>query len=623
MNKHTATTTRRLMALILAAALLFSAAGCKKNTPTVPESTQAASLSETQTHEETLSGIPETSAPASADDSQETGSGSAGSILITDEVIPVHSDLMFEDMVYARPDLDALSADFERIPDLAAGENAEELFALYDSLLMQIQEISKMDTLATLQNEIDLSNTYYEEEMNLLDNELTRIDNRMNDATQTILDSSHKDAFIHRMGEDFIARYEFNSKLNSPEIEELSDQENALITEYKKLLSKEYTTTYKGVEVTIDDLDFSDPNIATPYYDIVQQKNQECAAVYKELLTVRTKIAKTLGYDSYANYAYDCLGRDFTKEDAAAFSAMVKEYLVPLYQDLDAAYYYEIQNASADSTLTIEDGFPILRAALSEEFPAAMTEALDYMLDHDLYIMDDDPNMMPAGFTTLIDGFAAPYLFINTSVYTDPSTLFHEFGHYYNFYLMGSTLWNDSNNLDLAEIHSQGLELLMFAYYNSVYGENADLMEVSVILDLLYSILAGCCEDEFQQAVYKNPYMSIDDMNALHGRLYSEYFGYPLYYEWVDIHHHFETPFYYISYATSAISAFEIWDISQSDRDLALDCYRSISQNTLNCGYLAPLERAGLSNPFTSDMVIDLADTLYEEYLIEEGDQAA
>ena len=37
--------------------------------------------------------------------------------------------------------------------------------------------------------------------------------------------------------------------------------------------------------------------------------------------------------------------------------------------------------------------------------------------------------------------------------------------------------------------------------------------------------------------------MTVDEMNLLHGELYQEYFGYPLYYEWVDIHHHFETPF--------------------------------------------------------------------------------
>ena len=83
----------------------------------------------------------------------------------------------------------------------------------------------------------------------------------------------------------------------------------------------------------------------------------------------------------------------------------------------------------------------------------------------------------------------------------------------------------------------------------------------------------------------------------------------------MDIHHHFETPFYYISYATSAASAFEIWELAQSDREAALTAYRSITQNTVNSGYLEPLKKAGLSNPFTSDMVKKVAETINDNYL--------
>ena len=535
---------------------------------------------------------------------------------VPDEVIPEHSETNYEDMTYSRPDLDAVNANFELTLSLAGQDNAEDrLFETYDTLLEQISHISTMDTLATLQNEIDLSNTYYEEEMNLLDNELTKLDNSMNEVTEAILDSSYRDAFVEKMGKDFIERYEYYSKLNSREIEALSEQENALVTEYKKLLAKDYTTVYNGREVTINDLDFTDPNVITPYYEICMQKNAECADIYLKLVKIRTQIASTLGYESYADYAYDALGRDFSKEDAAKFCEMVKKNIVPVANSMASRYEAKITAAMADSSLSLEDGLPFLESALEKEFPAAMSEALQYMLDRGLYIFDDDPNMMPAGFTTLINDYAAPFLFINTSTYTDPGTLFHEFGHYYNFYLMGKTTWNDSNNLDLAEVHSQGLELLMFDYYNEIYGENAQIMQASVISSLLDSIRMGCCEDEFQQRVFENPDMTIDEMNQLHGTLYQEYMGYPIYYEWVDIHHHFETPFYYISYATSAASAFEIWELAQSDREAALTAYRSITQNTVNSGYLEPLKKAGLSNPFTSDMVKKVAETINDNYL--------
>lgn len=155
----------------------------------------------------------------------------------------------------------------------------------------------------------------------------------------------------------------------------------------------------------------------------------------------------------------------------------------------------------------------------------------------------------------------------------------------------------------------------MFEYYPDIYGENSDIMQISSISDLLYSILSGCCEDEFQQKVFENPDMSIDEMNQLHSDLYEEYLGFPMPYEWVEIHHHFETPFYYISYATSAASAFEIWEMSTLSRPAALAAYRSITQNTINCGYLEPLKRAGLNSPFDAGSIERIAEAIRAKYL--------
>lgn len=586
--------------------LLLLLTGCSSE---IPSSESSTSTPESETESE--ASLPSAASPVVID--------------VPDEIIPEHSELLYSDMEYTRPDLDAVYDNFEKALTLTGQENAQdELFETYDALLAQISEISTMDTLATLQSEINLSDTYYEEEMTLLDNELTRIDNRMNEVTEAILQSSYANAFEDRMGADFIERYEYYSKLNSPEIEDLSEQANALVTEYKKLLTKEYTAQYNDQEVTLDDL--LSMQITTrdevelfyaAYNDIYEQKNKECAEIYRQLVQIRVEIAKTLGYDSYADYAYANLGRDFTKEDAARFSATVKQYIAPLYAELDNRYYSQIRSASQSAGPSVEDGLTYLQDALKNEFPTAMSDALTYMLDHGLYILDNDSNMMQAAFTTLIDNYAAPFLFINTAVYTDPGTLFHEFGHYYNFYLMGPTRWNDSNNLDLAEVHSQGLELLMFDYYPQIYGDNAEIMQISSISDLLYSILSGCCEDEFQQKVFENPEMSVEEMNQLHSDLYLEYLGMPLAYEWVDIHHHFETPFYYISYATSAASAFEIWEMSTLSRPAALAAYRSITQNTINSGYLKPLENAGLNSPFDADSIQQIAETIRTKYLPE------
>ena len=42
-------------------------------------------------------------------------------------------------------------------------------------------------------------------------------------------------------------------------------------------------------------------------------------------------------------------------------------------------------------------------------------------------------------------------------------------------------------------------------------------------MDAMYSLLSGCMEDEFQQEIYENPNMSLDEMNALYRKLAEEY----------------------------------------------------------------------------------------------------
>ncbi len=67
------------------------------------------------------------------------------------------------------------------------------------------------------------------------------------------------------------------------------------------------------------------------------------------------------------------------------------------------------------SEITVESGFSYLKTALKQEFPKAMQDAYDYMQKHHLYQIDDDSNMLHAGYTTIIGN--EPFLFINTSDY--------------------------------------------------------------------------------------------------------------------------------------------------------------------------------------------------------------
>ena len=539
----------------------------------------------------------------------------------------VHQDIDFVDLEYVRPDLDALDAKIDEALDATEEGEALAALTLYNEILHAINELDTMSSVASIRYDQDLTNEFYEEEDLLLSENYTRIDNRMNELTGAILDSEFGKAARAYWGEDFVERYEINSKLNSTEIEELSKREDELVSAYQKASAEEFTTERDGVVYTMDDLTFDsdetyDLNFEL-YCEILEKRNAVLGQYYIELVDVRMQIAEKLGYDSYTDYAYDCLGRDFTKEDAAEFCKDVEDWLS--YQNVSIWLIGEVYSelfkpVSADlafDSVPLEDGFDYLEEALrAEDFPDTMLEALEYMQNNRLYDFGGGANRMAAGYSTELAQYDAPFMFINTDYYTDPSTLFHEFGHYHNFYCEEEMIWNDGVSLDLAEVHSQGLELLMFSTYEEMYGDDAEWIEYDQLLNILYAVLSGCAEDAFQQAVFENPDMTLDEMNELHGELMERFLGYndpSSYYSWVEIHHHFETPFYYISYATSAISALELWSVSLEDREKAVEMYSELTQYCANANYRETLKAVGLSDPFKSHCVENVGDALIEE----------
>ena len=507
---------------------------------------------------------------------------SASPTPLAEAVSVEHQPHPFGDMEYVRPDLDSLDQKIADCQAMAAEADKEsELLALYDEILEDIRHLDTMDSLATIHYNLDTTDAFYEEEMTTLDNYYTRLDNKMNELTGTILESSYQEAAKAAWGEEFIERYEINSKLNSPET------------------------------VTVNDLDLTTDEGIQAYNEIYEKKNAELGGIYLQLRDLRIQIAEKLGYDNYTEYAYDVLGRDYTPEDAHNFSEKIRTEMLPAFGQMISKHYDELVNAIESMQAgegDLEAALPILKTALQKEFPGKMSEALDYMQNNKLYDFSSEPNKMHAGYTTILNEYSAPFMFINSSDYRQPDTVIHEFGHYYNFYLMPELKWNDNNNLDAAEIHSQALELLMQPYYDQFFGaDQAEGQKVFSIYNMISSILQGCAEDEFQQAVFANPDLTLEEVNELHSEIFYQFTGSELYYEWVEIHHHFETPFYYISYATSAISALEIWAQSLDDRNQALSTYNQITQFTTNFKYRDALTSSGLKDPFTSDCVSEIA----------------
>lgn len=75
----------------------------------------------------------------------------------------------------------------------------------------------------------------------------------------------------------------------------------------------------------------------------------------------------------------------------------------------------------------------------------------------------------------------------------------------------------------------------------------------------------------------------------------------------LDVSHLFYSPLYYMGYGTSALSALDLWTMSRSDWDGAVDTYMGLLHEGLDAPYCGTMNRCGLRDVFDSRELESLA----------------
>lgn len=169
----------------------------------------------------------------------------------------------------------------------------------------------------------------------------------------------------------------------------------------------------------------------------------------------------------------------------------------------------------------------------------------------------------------------------------------------------------EGKNHDVAEINSQGLELLFLEYADEMWKDAADAIRFNTIMKICSSVIEGCLYDELQNEMYKNPDMTSEEMNELYSKLCKEYGiknkgkG-----DWIYINHTFSFPLYYISYATSGLSALDLYIEAINDRESAVNRYMALSAVGMSGSYKESIENVGLLDIFKSGSVKEIAKSL-------------
>lgn len=530
-------------------------------------------------------------------------------------------EVLFSDIKYEKPDTAKISDAIRQLDAVIdAGESApDSVLDQYDAVLEMYNHLDSEESLAYVLYAMDVTEDYYSDEYDFLVEELNRIDLELTDVSIKLFESDkYAEPMLDRYGPVFKENVYLGEKLNSPEIQEDLSAEQKLVSEYDTLLTT-FAAEDGGKTYTMDDIigiastDYKEyVRLFTQYYS---QLNQKAGAIYLKLLKIRNTIAKKLHYDTFADYRYEGYGRDYTREDIQELQKAVKEHLVPLYKSAVIRQYL----TSPDTEKGL-DNIPLSTfmnrfEGVLGDFSEKIQSSFRYMLRNGLITTDVSEKKMETSFTTFLSDYHSPFIFTQyEGKIRSAKTIIHESGHYANFYYMQSYGWNISDPLDIAEIDSQALELLMTHYYDRLFGNMAATERKDQLIDGLYAILSGCMEDEFQQRVYENPDMTLEEMNSMYYELADEYGFAELYgytgTEWAAIPHSFQSPMYYISYAVSMIAAMEIWELSEKDFDAARDVYLTILCRPANSKFRTLTTENGLKDPVSPATVKSLAKSV-------------
>lgn len=541
-----------------------------------------------------------------------------------------HTDLKFEDYEYKRVD----AKDFDKIidgldelcQDAANGDEVLDVILAMDDFRL---EMEKDRGLAEFYSYQYVDDDHYDEEYQFY----TELYNDVSDLYYTkfymIANSPCSDVLKDYIHDDHEWQYILDYVPMTQEQKDLKNKDSELVQQYNDLSLKAYETEINGVKYDSNSLDEAYDNGSVEYADyltglgeIIEAKNKDMAELYIEMVEVRDQLAKSYGYSSFNEYAYEKnYQRDYSYDDMDNYRQMVKDYFVPLYQEILEMIrndmldrYFEM----LEEPMTEQECLDNLAAHLPE-ISNDMMVSYNYMVDHNLCDFSVSEHKAPNGFTTGVQMYNAPLMFNDSDgTYMDMKTMIHEFGHYNQMYYQSAETWKYNKlNLDLAEIHSQGLEMLYVDYYDDIFGSYSDVMTAMLHYGLVGATVDGCKEDEFQHRVYENPDgLTVESLNALYYEVCNEYGDAENYnsyylgmygvlepdsvYEWVEIPHTFQSPEYYISYSVSAAAVYELYDGISTDRDAAIDTYLDLVNREFQDDFQATVVAAGLNNPIAN-----------------------
>ncbi len=550
--------------------------------------------------------------------------------------------MKFSEMPYRRVEKEETEKIFgELLQKAASAKSGEELFAVHQDYYRLYGDVLTNLTLASIRHGIDTTDEFYDRENDYYDSLLPVLQGYMTAYSKVLYDSPFRPYLEEKIGKVAFKNIELQMKSFDEKIIPLMQEENALVSRYKKILANckidfnGEILNLTGLKVYMTDSDREMRKKAyRAYSDYLAGVTGELDEIYDALVKNRTAQARALGYKDYVELGYYRMRRnDYGREQVENFRRQIKEYFVPFVsaihegrkKDLgvDSLKVYDndiyFLNGNPKPTGTPEE---ILKAGqtMYRELSPETREFFDFMMENELFDVYGRPTKEQGGYMTYLPNYKSPFIFANfNGTSADVDVITHECGHAFQGFVSRNDeiLEHLDITMETAEIHSMSMEFFTCGWMNSFFGDRGDDY-IKMHYDAFNVFIPyGTMVDEFQHIVYENPDMTPAERKETWKKLEKIYRPHIDFegdgleeYIWQRQHHIFTSPFYYIDYVLASVCAlqYKVW----MDKD-----YKEAWQSYLKlCGlsaakfYSEELAEVGLDNPFADGTIEKLVKAL-------------
>ena len=540
--------------------------------------------------------------------------------------------MKFEEFKYERPELSEVQKQYALYEEkMKACQDADEFMVLFKEINQFRGHLSSMMALASLRYTIDTSDEFYVKENDYWDENSPYYQQCNNQFYRTILESPLRKQLEERIPSTFFQLIENELKCFDEVIMEDLQLENKLASEYQKLIAsakiefdgKTYNLAGLSALTQSKDRDLR-RRASYAHVQYFEEHEKEFDRIYDDLVHVRDKMAKKLGFKNYTELGYVRMNRfDYNEAMVDNYRRQVLKDVVPLANELsekqrirlglDQLHFYDL-NCEFESGNPAPIGTPEQLVAKAQKMYHELSDEtgqfFDLMVNNHLLDLVSKPNKASGGYCTYIQDYEAPFIFSNfNGTSGDVDVLTHEAGHAFQVYQSREAGIPEIEfpTYESCEIHSMSMEFITWPWSKEFFGKDTEKYHYLHLSSAVKFIPYGIAVDHFQHIVYNHPDLTPEERKAEWRRLEKMYLPYKNYDDcdflerggyWFRQGHIFTSPFYYIDYTLAQVCALQFWERTQKKDPQAWSDYLTLCKLGGTKSFLQLLEASHLKSPF-------------------------